>query len=149
MAFDLKLIETNNGGDFVNLGNDLAVTNGIITMIYLALFGGNNWWANDLLMKSQPSQMFNSITETTLNNTALNSEGRTVIENAVKTDLKYLSDLFNITVNVTLPKLDTVQINLTIIELDKSQKTNLIITLQKTKTGDFSILDFSVSDFLI
>jgi hypothetical protein len=84
-----------------------------------------------------------------LNNVSLNSDGRTKIENAVKADLKYLSELFDITVKVSFPKLDSVLIELTIIELDKSQKATLIINLQRTTNGDFSILDFSASDFLI
>ncbi len=164
MAFDLKIVETGNGGDFVNKGDDLAITESVSTMIYLALFGGNveestitktiyaesfDWWANRLLMSSEPSQMFNSLTEKTLNKTALNTEGRTIIENAVIEDLKFLAKIFAIFVKVKLPSLNHVTIEITITKLDKSKEATLIINLKKSLAGDFSIFDFDASDFLI
>lgn len=164
MAFDLKIIETGNGGDVVNKGDDLAIDETISTMIYLALFGGNveestvaktvyaesfDWWGNRLLMSSEPSRMFNSLTEKTLNKTALNSEGRTIIQNAVIQDLKNLSNFFTIFVNVVLPNTNQVKIEITVTKLDKSKQATLIINLKKSLAGDFSIFDFDATDFLI
>ena len=164
MAFDIKLIETGNGGDVVNLGNDLEVDNSISTMLYLALVGGNveestnqrsvntqafDWWGNRLLMSSEPSHQFNSLTERTLNNTVLNSEGRTIIENAVKEDLKFLSKIFNIFVTVTLPFVDRVKIEILVKNNENAQETRLIINSKKSEGGDFLALDFDNNDFLI
>ncbi len=163
MAFDLKIIETGNGGDFVNLGNDLAVTSSVSTAIYLALFGGNveqsteqrnltvesfDWWGNKLLMSSEPNQQFNSLTEKTLNTTALDSTGRARIENAVIQDLKFFSTIFKVDVSVTLPTVDHVNINITLTNLESSKEGTLIINIKKI-AGDFSIFDFKASDFLI
>ena len=152
MAFDLKVIETGTGGDVVNLGNDLAVTKSVQTMIYLCLFGGNvdgEFWANKLLMKSFPSQQFISLTEKTLNTTALDSAGRVIIENAVIEDLKFLNTIFTIFVKVKLPNIDHVTIEITLTKIDSAQEANLIINLKKTSVGDFSIYDFDFNDFLI
>lgn len=163
MSFDLKVIETGNGGDFVNLGNDLAVTPSISTMIYCDLFGGNveanteatrtvqqdfSWWGNKLLMGNNIDQQFNSNTERVLKETALNSSAIQTITSAIKTDLKFLSTIFTINVNVTLPYVDKVKIEINVTELDGSREGTLVINIAQ-KTGDFSILDFDVSDFLI
>lgn len=163
MPIDLKIIETGNGGDLVNVGNDLAVTSTIGGMIYLCLFGGNlkestdqnnikiqsfDWWGNSF-MKNEPSQQMNSLTERTLNEIVLTSGGANIIVNAVKQDLKALSKYITFDVKVKLPAINAVQIEITVTKIETSQEGVLIINLRKTLTGDFSILDFSGLDFLI
>ena len=163
MPIDLKIIETGNGGDLVSLGNDLATTNTIGGMIYLCLFGGNlkestdqnsvniqsfDWWGNSF-MKNEPSQQMNSLTERTLNSIVLTSGGTNQIVNSVKEDLKFLSKYITFDVSVKLPAINVVQIEITITKIETSQEGVLIINLRKSLTGDFSILDFSGSDFLL
>ncbi len=122
---DLKLIETFDGGDLVQNGNDLKVIDGYQNMIYLALFGGNlkqstrefdeneerfDYWANELLMLDVPEIQYNSETERTLNEVALNSRGRLLIEQSVKNDLEFMQDFANITVEVAIIGVDKVKI---------------------------------------
>ena len=128
---DLKLIETFDGGDLVLNGNDLQVIDGFQNMIYLALFGGNieqstkqyneneerfDYWANSLLMLDSPDIQYNSETERTLNEVALNSRGRLLIEQSVKKDLEFMQDFGNIDVNVSIVQNDRVKINVIIKE---------------------------------
>jgi hypothetical protein len=78
---DLVLIEQNgNGGDLILQGNDLAVCTGYENIPYLSMCGGSDWWGNEFL---DPAQQFNSLTEKTLRQYALNSAGRVAIEQAV------------------------------------------------------------------
>lgn len=164
MSFDLKLIETGNGGDFVNLGNDLQVIDTIYTMVYLSLFGGNveestvegfvkpqsfDYWANKLMFGDDPSLQFNSETERTLNNTPLNTAAIDKITNAVITDLNYLKKLFKITVRVSLPYINQVKIEIIFEGIENSNQHIVVINLRKENNGDFSIFDFTVNDFLI
>lgn len=164
MSFDLKIIETGNGGDFVNLGNDLEVTDTIYTMVYLSLFGGNveestvdgfvnpqsfDYWANKLMFGDDPSQQFNSETERTLNNTALDSSAIDKITDAVLSDLMYLKKLFKISVKVSLPYINHVKIEITFEGIENSNQYVVVINMRKENNGDFSIFDFTIHDFLI
>lgn len=164
MSFDLKIIETGNGGDFVNLGNDLEVIDTIYTMVYLSLFGGNveestiegfvnpqsfDYWANKLMFGDDPSQQFNSETERTLNKTPLNTAAIDKITDAVITDLKYLKKLFKITVKVFLPYINQVKIEIIFEGIENSNQYVIVIDLRKENNGDFSIFDFTIDDFLI
>ena len=134
---DLRIIETGNGGDALLSGNDLAVDYTFETMIYLALFGGNpgsntptdrlineqgfDWWGNTTLLPNEPLLQFNSLTEHILNTTTLNSAGRITIENAVKSDLVFMSDFAEITVAVIIPTVDTVNITIRLQQPDNLQ----------------------------
>ncbi len=155
-----------NGGDLQMLGNDLAIVYGQENQVYLALFGGNveqstpaintvasqrfDWWGNSLLMPNDSSRQFNSSTERVLNTTALNSAGRIKIENAVKDDLKYLTQLgAKVTVAVSLPdKINTVKIEVTTVYSEGNKNLTIITFGKRTSvSGDFSLLDFSSEDF--
>lgn len=93
---DLLIFESGNGGELVLRGNDLASVNGYENSTYLAMFSGN-WWGNYLV----PGNPFQSKTENVLNTTPLTSAGRQAIENAIKTDLKYLSNIPGTTIAVS------------------------------------------------
>lgn len=164
MSFDVKLIETGNGGDFVSLINDIEVIDTIYTMVYLSLFGGNveestvdgfvnpqsfDYWANKLMYGNDPSQQFNSETERTLNKTALNTSAIDKISEAVITDLTYLKKLFKITVKVSLPYLNQVKIEIFFEGIENSNQYVVVIGVRKENNGDFSIFDFTIDDFLI
>ena len=162
--FDLAIIETQNGGDLQMVAGDLAVVNGNENQFYLSMFAGNveqnteptvtlaesfDFWANNLLFPSNAAYQFNSNTERTLNNTPLTSDGRIKIENAIKQDLKYLSDAnITITVNVSIPSTNQVTVNITGIFPTGTQKVAVINFIKQALTGDFSAVDFN-NDFFV
>lgn len=163
MSFDVAIIETGNGGDVQLNGNDLAIVKGIENMPYLGMFGGNveavtknkvvdaqsfDWWANSLFMLSNQSIQLNSTVEKTLNSVALNSAGRVLIENAIKEDLKFLSDQgVTVQVDVIIYSVDRINVKLRISQLDGTQKVTTI-NFKKSLDGDFFILDFN-DDFYL
>lgn len=87
---DLLIKETGNGGDLVLKGNDLAMVSGAENMPYLSMFGGVNWWGNDLLLGEDIDLQFNSESEDAINDISLNSSGRVALENAIQRDLASL-----------------------------------------------------------
>lgn len=113
---DIKIYETGNGGDIMIRGNDLESVQSFENMPYLGMFGGNveqttdqvgetdeqrfDWWGNSFLF-DLPTQL-NSITERTLINTPITSQGRILIENAIKADLQFMQSFAIVTVAVTI-----------------------------------------------
>ncbi len=160
MNWDLSLIETQNGGDLQLNGSDLAVVFGIENMPYLAMFGGNieqstgvdkvadskDWWGNDLFMKADIAIQFNSLTERIINNTALTSGGRIVIENAILKDLEFLSEQAVVSVEVLIEGVDRLKVNIR-VEIDTVSKV-VVINFKKIPDGDWVISDFN-NDFLL
>lgn len=164
MAFDLAIVEADgNGGDVVLLGNDLAVVFDIENMPYLAMFGGNvkqdtqpvvteeqsfDWWANNLFYQSEPKVQFNSKTERAFSQVELTSEGRIIIEEAVKTDLKFIADMgYKVEVEVEIPGLDRLTISIRLTKPTGGGQIT-IINYRKKTDGDFFILDFN-NDFFV
>jgi len=114
---DLFIIETGNGGDLKQSGNDLAVVQGYENFPYLAMFSGDDWWGNDLLLTGDASTQFLSKTEKVLGEVALNSAGRIKIEQAVNEDLAFLKSKVpgtNITVSATIISDDRLDLNINI-----------------------------------
>lgn len=115
---DVLLFESGDGGDVNLLGNDIEMTDSIFNMVYMALFGGNpeavttgneveteerlDFWGNALLLPNDPEKQFNSFTERTLNEVALDSFGRVKIEDAIKADLQFMSNLAKIEQDVSI-----------------------------------------------
>jgi len=90
---DIQVLETGNGGDIFLKGNDLVAVTGVENMPYLGTFGGDaNWWGNDLLFSENETFQFTSETNVLLNNVALTSGNRLLIEEAIKRDLQFLVD---------------------------------------------------------
>lgn len=134
---DLRVIESLNGGDLVKKTKDLSIVEGFENMPYLAMFGGNveqstpvnrpestqmfDWWGNSLLFTDNPSQQFNSITEKTLNEVALNSQGRILIEEAVLADLEFMREFAELEVSVSIIDNDKVEISILIDQPDNKQ----------------------------
>ena len=130
---DLQVIESNgDGGDLVKTDKDLVTIDGLQNMPYLGMFGGNteastptervenelafDWWGNNLLLPNQPAVQFNSLTERTLREVALNSAGRIQIEEAVKKDLEFMSEFSTVTVAVSIVSTDRIEIAIKIVE---------------------------------
>jgi hypothetical protein len=161
---DLAVIETGNGGDIQLEGNDLALVFGIENMPYLGMFGGNplqstnntvteeqslDWWGNSLFMPSSQSNQFNSTVERIINTTPLTSAGRIVIENAIKDDLDFLTQIAFQPVDVTVTIVDTDRINVKLViqQLSGAKKVT-VINFRKQSNGDFYIFDFN-DDFYL
>lgn len=89
---DIEIIETGNGGDYVMTGAVRHTVSGYENMPYLAMFGGTDFWANDLLFANIPGGQVASKTEAALKSNALSSSGRVAIEQAIKEDLQFLID---------------------------------------------------------
>src|SRR6478752_1167637 len=137
-TIDIGLVETGSGGDYQKVGNDIAMVYGRENNVYIALFGGNieeitpavdnknrralDYWGNTLFYQDTNKQ-YNSRTERTLNETALNSSGRIKIENAVNDDLRFLVQAgAKITVSVTFPQINRVTITVVTIYSDGEKR---------------------------
>lgn len=160
MIFDLAIVETGNGGDIQLLSNDLAVVNGIENMPYLAMYGGNpgfntvnvttnpvpaqsfDWWGNNLLMTSNQSIQFNSKLENIVNTTPLTSSGRLIIENAIKDDLRFMSDFSTISVSVSIMDIDRINVNIKTNQ-DLADEKVTVVNFKKASDGDWFIFDFN------
>lgn len=146
---DLELLETGNGGDIVKNVKDLSVINGFQNMAYLALFGGNpnnstpvnrpkntqmfDWWGNNLLFKDNPDFQFNSLTESTLMNVVLNSQGASQVEQAVNTDLAFMKEFADIEVSVSILSDDKLEIRVKIKQPDNEQNKDFVFIWDATK----------------
>ena len=128
MTRDIKIYETGNGGDINVLGNDLESVYSFENMPYLGMFGGNveqstsqvgeadeqrfDFWGNSFLI--DPASQFNSLTERGLINTPITSEGRILIENLVRADLRFMEDFAVVNVVVRVISDDKLNIDVTI-----------------------------------
>lgn len=144
---DLLLYETNNGGDLSVQENDLATTNALWTQIYIAMFGGNleartgdnvngdnvDFWGNFFIQDKD--EQFNSVTEKTINETAITSSGLLIIQQAVETDLSFLNKLGTVTVEVSSPKIDTLEIIVKIQEPDNVTDNQFKIIWDATRSA--------------
>jgi hypothetical protein len=89
---DIRITEQNNGGDMTLNNNDIAVVYGVENMPYLSMFGGPDFWGNDLLLQEK-FRAFLARTEQVMLSAALNSQGRATIEEAAKQDLQFLLEI--------------------------------------------------------
>lgn len=159
---DIKIFETGNGGSIELKGKDLVIVEGLHNMIYLALFGGNmistpskrnineqnfDFWANTFL-KPDSSLQFNSKTEKTLNDVALNSQGRQLIQNAVLYDLDFLKKYGTVTANVSITGPDKILIEINIQEPNNSEAKEFKFIWDGTKKDfmDGSVVMPKISD---
>jgi hypothetical protein len=138
---DFELEDNGDGGDLILTVNDVKFISGFQNMPYLGLVGGNveastrvrleseqafDYWANSLLMNNESVIQFNSETERLLLVTALNSDGRLKILEAVKKDLSFMKQFSDLTVSVSIPKVDFVEIKLKINELNNQSSTEFV-----------------------
>ena len=90
MTVDVLLFETGSGGSVLLRNNDVVTVAGYENMPYIAQFGGNGYWADDLVLTG--NQRHTSQTEQVMNSVPLNSAGRIAIEDAITADLSFFSD---------------------------------------------------------
>lgn len=159
-VWDIAIVESGGYGDFTLNGNDLAVFKGLENAIYLAMFGGNleadtkpqrqkgvqafDYWGNTLLFSQLPKAQFNSLTERTLNNTELTSQGRVTIENAIKNDLSFLP---NLNVSVSIVSTDRINVSVRTILPNGTEAVGSFAFVYNPLTGDFDLTDFDFADF--
>jgi len=111
---DIALYQTNDGGDILLRGSDMVTTSTVDNMIFMALFGGNDFWGNTMIDEGN-GVTFNSLTEKTLNEVTLNSSGRIKIQEAVIKDLAFLKQEYpttTISVSVSIENANRVGINI-------------------------------------
>jgi len=146
---DLVIYETGNGGDVVLKGNDFDLTEGLTNMPYLGWFGGNpgastigneidteqrlDWWGNSLIFNNNKNIQFNSLLEDALNNTALDSEGRIIIEEIAKQDLKFLNTFAEVEVDASILSDNRISINVKLTEPDNLQEKEFQFIWDETK----------------
>lgn len=139
---DCAIIENGNGGDLVKNPKDLLLFFGFENMVYLAMFGGNveqstpskrlvaqqdfAWWGNNLLMTNDASIQLNSATERALNTVPLTSSGRVQIDNFIKTDLQFMEEFVNLTVETAITATDRLEISLRLQKPDNLQSTQFV-----------------------
>ena len=147
---DILLRETGNGGDFAVLSNDLVLSDTLYQQFYLAMFGGSlkantkakyldneerfDYWGNSLIWPTQPNKQFNSETERTLKEVAINSFGRMKVLQAVKSDLAYLSNVINFDIEVNLLNENKLSITITFTEKTNQQDKSLQFVFDNSKS---------------
>lgn len=152
---DLQVIETFNGGDLVKTPKDLVTIEGFQNMPYLALFGGNpgfptptnraensqafDWWGNNLFLRDTPNLQFNSQTEFVLQTVALNSQGVSLIQQAVENDLRFMQEFANVSVSVVVITDDVVSIGIFIQEPTNQQNKAFVFIWDATE-GELKVI---------
>jgi len=149
MSYDLLLIERGSGGDLVinSKFTDLVTVTGFQNAVYLALFGGNvgqstkrylngeqrlDWWANSTIFNQSPNAQMNSLTERTLREVVLNSQGRLIIEQAVKSDLKFMQDFSEVEASVYLELNDRIRIEVKLTKPNVEQENEITFVWDRT-----------------
>lgn len=120
------------------LAGDLLLTEELLQMAYLALFGGNieastkgneleteirnDWWGNALLYNQTPTKQFNSNTERVLSDVVLNTTGRLEIKRAVEKDLEFMAPIADVSVAVSIETYNRLEIAIKLVRLDNKQE---------------------------
>lgn len=146
---DIHLFETGSGGDFAIVNNDLLMGESLYQQIYLALFGGNieastkpsylaseerfDYWGNSLIWNTVKTKQFNSETERTIQNTALNSSGRLNILQATRNDLEYLKGVVNFSVDAAIESTNKIRITVSFGEKTNQQDKVLQMVYDNAK----------------
>lgn len=138
---DFLIYESGSGGELGLFDNGFSFVEKIYYQVYLRLFGGNveastkgneplnqirqDWWGNSLFNPTKPSKQFNSSTERTLKNVALNSVGRVQINQSVEDDLKYFRNIAKLSVETLILDKNKVEIRVNMSQ-DKNASNSLL-----------------------
>ncbi len=128
---DIMLYESGSGGEMLLKNDDIEAIHGLTNQVYLALFGGNieqstsedldliqvreDYWGNNYF---DDEFQFNSELEKTLMTVVLNTNGLSIIKDAVEKDLDYLKKYAEIDVDVSMIKVNFVEILIILHEPD-------------------------------
>lgn len=120
---DVFQFQTDDDGD-INIVNGIAeLTNTLQTAVYLSLFGGNTdadgssdstlgWWGN--LDETDSARGYISKTQNLLTNIEATPSNLNRIEDAVSSDLEWLSGDKDIAIDVSIPGLNKLTITINI-----------------------------------
>lgn len=123
---DVQLFQTNDDGEIRVENGIVAMSGGLSTSVYLALFGGNEddtgaqddnrtWWGN--LLETSPSAQYRSETQNLLQSLPITSSNLRRLDDAIRRDLRYLSTediASSVAVEITIPELNRVKIVISI-----------------------------------
>lgn len=140
---DIEFIETGDGGDFKYDENGyLNPVYGLKNQVYLALFGGQeDWWGNDLM---KPENQFLSTFEKTINEVVLNSSGISKLVNSAKEDLKYLEAYAEIEVEGSIP--DYNRFKLVVYLTEPGKQTEKLTFIWDGTNKDLTFVDDDNTD---
>lgn len=158
---DLALKESLDGGEFVRKGNDLLLTGAIYNQIYLALFGGNveqrtvelsqdsnrfrkDWWGNQLFFPNSPNSQFNSQLERALNETAISSGGLLKLEAVAKDDLRFLTDIGTVEVDISLIEHEKIRIAVSVFQKENLRENDFVFIWNQTKLEQIADTEESI-----
>ena len=161
---DLSMFESGNGGNLESFANDLGLVVSLYNQPYLAFFGGQyeqstpiseddlentierfDWWGNSIMAPDDPTQQFNSETERTLDNVALNNEGLLEVRKAALRDLSFLRDIADVDVQVTIDGVNRIRIAVTLLEPDSLDERNFVFLWDGTRIEEIR----SISDQIV
>jgi phage gp46-like protein len=131
---DVLLCQTSNDGDISVEGGITAMSPGLETAAYLALFGGNedddgrgdnkfNWWGN--LDEEEESRKYRSETQNLLQSLPPTSGNLLRIKDAVQRDYEFFISegiATSIDVSVSIPALNRIKISADITADSRTQK---------------------------
>jgi phage gp46-like protein len=132
---DVRLFQTENGGEIDIVNGQVLLNDGLETAAYLSLFGGNEddagidataelqWWGN--AWEADPANQVRSETQFLLKNIPATTGNLRRIEDAANRDLQWLLDrkLANsITVAASIPKIDVLTLTIVIVIDDREYK---------------------------
>ena len=117
---DVKLFQTNDGGEVTVEQGIMEMTGGLETAAYLSLFGGDeqgrDWWGNKL--ETEPARKETSETQELLRSIPLTTGNLLRLQDAAVRDLQWMLDASaatSVEVAVSMPSLNhvdfTIQIN--------------------------------------
>jgi len=133
---DVQLFQTNDDGDISIVDGITAMSGGLATAAYLAMFGGNEdddgvgdnnlqWWGN--IDENDPAKQYRSQTQFLLKSIPAISSNLRRIEEAALNDLQFFIDIDasnEVTVEATIPGLNKINISGNIIAEGKEESFN-------------------------
>lgn len=115
MQGDVLLFQTTDGGEITVENNQIKLTEGLETAVYLSLFSPEDWFLNDIAETNE--EKLSSETEQVIRNKPNVSKNYGLLEQAINNDLKWLTTgkyADAISVSVSSNQVNRVNINLTV-----------------------------------
>lgn len=115
MQGDVLLFQTTDGGEITVENNQIKLTEGLETAVYLSLFSPDDWFLNNIAETNE--EKLSSETEQVIRNKPNVSKNYGLLEQAINNDLKWLTAgkyADAITVSVSSNQINRVNINLTV-----------------------------------
>ena len=124
---DVRLYDTLDGGEIDCTAGQLVMSDGLETVVFLSLFGGNlhdsglaaddakQFWGN--LIESDPDARYRGQLQALLNSSPLTPANLNSFQDAATSDLAWMvpSIAQSVVVNASMPALDTIQFDATIV----------------------------------